>query len=212
MEVKLKQLIILFHVKAGMMGKCRAVEVSCESSKLNSNDTFLLVTPSQSYNWIGRGACDSEKAACADISAQLEVTDFTVIDEGEESDEFWDELGGKSDYYTSPILEDGETPMRLFECCDSTGNFVVEEVVGDWNQSDLSQDNVMLLDAWSALYVWIGKEASENEQKEAMKTAQDYINLDSSQRCADSTPIIRINQGQEPPSFSGFFQGWDDSL
>ena len=45
----------------------------------------------------------------------------------------------------------------MFECCDATGNFRVEEVVGDWSQEDLNQDNVMLLDAWTALYLWIGK-------------------------------------------------------
>lgn len=202
----------LFHVKSGMMGKCRAVEVACEASKLNSNDTFLLITPSGSFNWVGKGACEQEKEGCAKVSEALGVSGCSVIDEGDEPDNFWDELGGKAEYHTSPQLEDKDTPIRLFECCDSTGNFVVEEVVGDWTQSDLNPDNVMLLDAWSALYVWIGKAASENEQKEAMKTSEDYVNLDSSERSADSTPIIRIMQGQEPASFSGFFQGWDDSL
>ena len=49
-------------------------------------------------------------------------------------------------------------PPRLFECSDATGNFRVEEVVGDWTQEDLNPDNVMLLDAWFAVYVWIGKQ------------------------------------------------------
>jgi len=48
-------------------------------------------------------------------------------------------------------------PPRLFECSDASGNFKIEEVVGDWTQSDLNPDNVMLLDAWTALYVWIGE-------------------------------------------------------
>ena len=45
----------LFHVHAGASGKSRAVEVSAESSKLNSNDSFVLVTPTSSYLWIGKG-------------------------------------------------------------------------------------------------------------------------------------------------------------
>ena len=54
-------------------------------------------------------------------------------------------------------FQDKDMPLRLFECYDSTGNFTVEEVVGDWDQSDLNSDNVMLLDSWSSLYVWIGE-------------------------------------------------------
>jgi len=202
----------LFHVHAGASGKSRAVEVSAESSKLNSNDSFVLVTPTSSYLWIGKGATEGEVSSAVAVADLLNASELQHVLEGEETDEFWDELGGKSSYFSSPTLQDKDMPLRLFECYDSTGNFTVEEVVGDWDQSDLNSDNVMLLDSWSSLYVWIGKNANENEQTEAMKTASQYLNLDATARSADTTSIVRITEGYEPISFSGFFQNWKHEL
>jgi len=45
----------LFHVKGGVMGRCRAVEVDAKSRKLNSNDAFVLITPNGNYAWFGKG-------------------------------------------------------------------------------------------------------------------------------------------------------------
>ena len=47
---------------------------------------------------------------------------------------------------------------------------MVEEVVGDWSQQDLNSDNVMLLDAWSALYIWIGKHLLKKFSKNIRKS------------------------------------------
>jgi len=43
------------------------------------------------------------------------------------SDDFWDALGGKSEYCTSPRLKDqlDEHPPRLFACSNKTGTFLV---------------------------------------------------------------------------------------
>ena len=43
----------------------------------------------------------------------------------------------------------------------ATGNFVAEELLGVLHQSDLNPANVMLLDAWNTVFVWIGEESSE---------------------------------------------------
>lgn len=46
----------------------------------------------------------------------------------------------------------------------------VEEVT-DFSQSDLSQDDVMILDAYNEVYVWIGDHANDLEKRMAMETA-----------------------------------------
>lgn len=52
------------------------------------------------------GATEAEAAACARVGELVGCQgDAKVVEEGDETDEFWDELGGKADYYTSPILE-----------------------------------------------------------------------------------------------------------
>ena len=44
-----------------------------------------------------------------------------------------------------------------------------------------------------------------------MSSAQEYLATDPSGR-DDDVPIIVVKQGHEPPSFTGFFGGWDAEL
>jgi len=164
---------------------------------------------------MGKGASEHESNSVQLVAETLGADVGTEVQEGEEPDEFWDHLGGQDQYRTSPeLLARNTYPLRLFECCDASGNFVVEEVVGDWRQEDLNENNVMLLDSWTTLFVWIGGNAetgdgaSENEQTQAVETAQKYLDLEPGVRSSETVPIIRIKQGQEPLSFKGFFQDW----
>ncbi len=46
----------------------------------------------------------------------------------------------------------------------------MEEVL-DFTQEDLEEDDVMILDAWTQLFVWVGATARTEEKQEAVKTA-----------------------------------------
>ena len=61
-------------------------------------------------------------------------------------------------------------PARLFHCSNASGRFRVEEVL-DFTQEDLEEDDVMILDAWKELFVWVGESARKEEKQEAIKTA-----------------------------------------
>ena len=61
-------------------------------------------------------------------------------------------------------------PARLFHCSNASGRFRVEEVF-DFAQEDLEEDDVMILDAWKELFVWVGESARTEEKREAVKTA-----------------------------------------
>lgn len=199
----------LFHVRAGVLGRSRAVETPCEAKYLNSNDAFLLVTPDGNFLWMGKGASEHESSSCQLVAATLGVDVGTEVQEGEEPDEFWEHLGGQARYRTSPeLLAKNKFPLRLFECCDASGNFVVDEVLGDIRKEDLNENNVMLLDAWTTLFVWIGDGASENEKTQAVETAKKYLDLEPGVRSSETVPVICIKQGAEPLSFKGFFQDW----
>lgn len=77
-------------------------------------------------------------------------------------------------------------------------------------QEDLAPDDVMILDTWEQVFIWIGAQAQEEEKNEAMASATRYIETDPSARDS-STPMVLVKQGFEPPTFTGWFLGWDQT-
>ncbi|XP_012879446.1 PREDICTED: adseverin [Dipodomys ordii] len=202
----------LFQVRRNLASITRIVEVNVDANSLNSNDVFVLKLPHNSgYIWIGKGA-SQEEAKGAEYVANVLKCKTARIQEGEEPEEFWSSLGGKKDYQTSPLLETQaeDHPPRLYGCSNKTGRFIIEEVPGEFTQDDLAEDDVMLLDAWEQIFIWIGKDANEIEKKESLKSAKAYLETDPSGR-DKRTPIVIIKQGHEPLTFTGWFLGWDSS-
>ncbi|XP_072908782.1 gelsolin-like isoform X2 [Hemitrygon akajei] len=199
----------LFQVRASSSGSTRAVEVDAAAANLNSNDVFVLKTPGSSYVWVGQGASDAEKQGAQQLLDILGVSASEVA-EGSEPGEFWDILGGKAEYRTSPRLKNKMDvhPPRLFACSNKTGRFIIEEVPGEQTQDDLATDDVMILDTWDQVFIWIGNDAQEEEKSEAVASAKVYIETDPANRDR-RTPIMIVKQGFEPPSFTGWFLGWD---
>ncbi|KAG7272768.1 hypothetical protein CRUP_015410 [Coryphaenoides rupestris] len=199
----------LFQVRSNAAGHTRAVELEAASSNLNSNDAFIVAAPGGCFLWSGQGASYAEKQGALQLCDILGVS-AAELPEGGESDDFWEALGGKSEYRTSTRLKDkmDAHPPRLFACSNKTGNFIIEEVPGELTQDDLATDDVMILDTWEQVFVWIGNEAQEEEKSEAMASALRYIESDPANRDR-RTPIVKIKQGFEPPTFTGWFLGWD---
>ncbi|KAJ8346782.1 hypothetical protein SKAU_G00281830 [Synaphobranchus kaupii] len=200
----------LFQVRSNSAGCTRAVEVDAAASNLNSNDAFILVTPEGCFLWVGQGASDTEKRGAQQLCSILGVS-ASQLGEGGEADEFWEALGGKAAYRTSTRLKDkmDTHPPRLFACSNKTGRLIIEEVPGEMTQEDLATDDVMILDTWEQVFVWIGNEAHEEEKTEAMTSAVRYIETDPANRDR-RTPIVKMKQGLELPTFTGWFLGWDN--
>lgn len=84
---------------------------------------------------------------------------MTVVEEHSEPEEFWETLGGKAEYLDHKKL--GMSPdfePRLFDMRFSTGEggvFWMAEVFNH-SQLDLHNDAIMVLDAFSTIYVWVG--------------------------------------------------------
>jgi len=83
-----------------------------------------------------------------------------VIQEGNETDGFWTLLGGKKPYADNPEFEQHDIKARLFQCSDATGIFKVDEIM-NFCQDDLINDDVMILDAYHEVFVWIGDKSTE---------------------------------------------------
>ncbi|OBS80227.1 hypothetical protein A6R68_21570 [Neotoma lepida] len=160
------------RVRRNLASITRIVEVDVDANSLNSNDAFVLKLPQNNgFIWIGKGASQEEEKGAEYVTDVLKCK-AARIQEGNEPEEFWNSLGGRGDYQTSPLLETRaeDHPPRLYGCSNKTGRFIIEEVPGEFTQDDLAEDDVMLLDAWEQIFIWIGKDANEVEKKESMKS------------------------------------------
>uniref|UniRef100_A0A8C1EKT4 Scinderin n=1 Tax=Cyprinus carpio carpio TaxID=630221 RepID=A0A8C1EKT4_CYPCA len=140
----------LFQVRKNLGTITRICEVDAKASSLNSNDAYLLKLPEgDGYLWKGKGASEEEERGAKYMSEKLKCKTKSIT-EGNEPEDFWKALGGKMEYQTSEMLESKSIahPPRLFACSNKSGNFTIEEVPGEFNQDDLAEDDVMLLDVW----------------------------------------------------------------
>ncbi|KAG7218321.1 hypothetical protein INR49_020479 [Caranx melampygus] len=197
----------LFQVRANKAGDTRAMEVDFSSSSLNSCDVFLLVAPSGCWMWRGSRSSPTEARGARKLCQGLQKAPF-LLEEGQEC--ILECVGGKKDYCQSARQENEMEahPPRLFACSNKTGNFLMEEVPGELTQDDLAPDDVMILDTWDQVFIWIGNEAHEEEKAEAAASAARYIESDPAGR-DPHTPTVTVKQGFEPPTFTGWFLGWN---
>ncbi|XP_018020735.1 LOW QUALITY PROTEIN: advillin-like, partial [Hyalella azteca] len=146
-------------------------------------------------------------------SCYLPSSDPTIVMEGREPEEFWKTLGGKEAYASVSALakgSDNDHPPRLFHCSNASGVFTAQEVL-NFSQGDLVEDDVMLLDTWEAVFIWLGVNCNKTERVTSQSLAVEYILTDPRGRSPD-TPIVLVKQGYEPPNFTGFFGVWDNDL
>ncbi|XP_034544371.1 advillin [Notolabrus celidotus] len=207
--------IRLFQVHGSDPSNTKAIELPALASSLNSNDVFLLRSQTGIYLWCGKGSSGDERAMAKEVSSVIGQSSQRgseeLVAEGQEPIEFWELLGGKAPYASEKRLQQTvlDHQPRLFECSNKTGRFIVTEVT-QFTQDDLNEDDVMLLDTWDQVFLWIGKDTNEVERTESVVTSQEYLRTHPGDRDPD-TPIVLIKQGFEPPTFTGWFTAWDPS-
>ena len=74
-------------------------------------------------------------------------------------------------YYICHQYEESDFPPRLFHCSNATGRFEVEEI-HNFTQDDLETDDIMMLDTYEQVLVWVGKESNQKEKKDAFTFAK----------------------------------------
>jgi len=201
--------VALYHIRGTSDMNTRALQVKEVASSLNSGDCFALVSPGTVFLWCGKGSNKHEKDVATNIANILKATrKLVVVEEGHESNEFWNHLGGKAVYASTKELEEGIKEPRLFHCSAVHGAFKVTEVF-NFSQDDLINDDVMILDTYSEVFVWVGHDSTKEEKDQALKTALEYVKKAPDGRSPD-TPVYRVFAGAEPPNFSCHFHGWDD--
>uniref|UniRef100_A0A8C2BJQ2 Villin-like n=1 Tax=Cyprinus carpio TaxID=7962 RepID=A0A8C2BJQ2_CYPCA len=199
----------LFQVRGTHEMNTKATEVPTRAASLNTNDVFLLKTHQNVFLWYGKGCSGDEREMGKAVADLLSEQDKQIVMEGQEPAAFWVALGGKAPYASDKRLEK-EVALhepRLFECSNQTGRFLMTEVA-DFTQDDLDEDDVMLLDTWEEIFLWIGNSANQYETQESYSCAVDYLKTHPAGR-DPGTPITTVKQGYEPPTFTGWFNAWD---
>eukprot|EP00899_Mesostigma_viride_P002146 jgi/Mesvir1/11932/Mv00268-RA.1 len=200
----------LFHVKGSHELNTRAIQVDLEGSSLDGQDCFVLQTPDKFFVWNGKGSMDVERSVAAKIPEKLRPgSPVTVVLEGEEPEEFWELLGGRAPYLSVGDADELPREPRLFQCHDEKGVFKLREIF-NFAQDDLDTGDVMILDAYTEIYVWQGRHAREDEKRLGLDAAKKYLAAVSSVdgRSPDDTTMMLVPEGEEPPMFTRYFLGW----
>jgi len=199
----------LLQVRGTTKFNTKAIHEEFRAASLNTNDCFVLVTPEMTAVWFGKGSTGDEREM-AKFIASKKSEDPEFIFEGQEKASFWEAIGGKEPYVSEKILKQEEIvgEPRLFQCSNATGNMKVDEIF-NFDQSDLVEEDVMLLDAFHTIFIWLGRDSNKIERQEGMRIAKEYLETSPAERDHDS-PVIIIKQGREPPNFTGFFGAWDE--
>lgn len=164
----------LFRIRGTNADDVRADQLPEKASSLASDDVFILETPKATYIWQGKGGSPLENQMASSIVSKISPDRRPqLIKEGSEPSDFWAALGGRGAYDTeldppgAPILE-----PRLFHCqLLSSGKFIVEEVLY-FEQEDLDEDDIMVLDGGDEVYVWVGNKSTAEEKEKSIEMAR----------------------------------------
>jgi len=206
--------------------KCDEVPVSVDS--LNNCDAFILDCGVKIYDFRPENCNVWEKRAANDYVNQLKserkIEEANIVTWGEggrASDEFWEILGGKPDSLPDEapwkqkekeeMEAAGKVKPALYHVTDEDGGMkvtCVKEIEDQKHKFDASilkeeDDDVLIVDVGTEIFVWIGSTANKDEIKSAMTHAQGYL--------AESgrpfyLPITRLQSGKESKKFLKWFK------
>ncbi|CAK1591699.1 unnamed protein product [Parnassius mnemosyne] len=214
--------IRLFRVEGTELGvDMRTTQVPESADVLEDDDVYILETPETIYVWHGKESLPEEQETAMAFVKEVfgEDKEIVTLEQGEETDEFWESLGGvpeeKEDAAGWRLVVNRRmtTPHTLTAVTVSvTGKIGFEDLPPDFTQQDLSDDGVYILDAGEELYFWRGKNTPERVKMAKNEIIQEYIADDGLGRTVDTAIVMSVKQGKEPVVFKKLFPSWEDDM
>lgn len=191
----------LYHVKGKK--NLHISEVPLKTSSLNLGDVYLLDAGQKLYIWEPSSASRVEKFAASRLSVQIRddrgKCEEEHLDE-DGSDEFWALFDGDRSEVKSAsevAADDAEpkvTEPSLWCLSDSSGPLSFDKVSsGKISASQLDSKDVFVVDVGALVFIWIGKNASAGERKNAMRYADSYLSKENRR----FIPLERVLEGHE---------------
>ncbi|XP_022997656.1 villin-4-like isoform X1 [Cucurbita maxima] len=204
--------IALFRVQGSGPENMQAIQVDPVASSLNSSYCYILNSSSSVFTWSGSLTnSDNQELVerLLDLIKQPNVQSRPQK-EGTESEQFWNLLGGKSEYPSQKVSREAESDPHLFSCTFSGGNLKVVEVY-NFDQDDLMTEDIHILDNHSETYVWIGQQVDSKSRLHALTIGEKFLKHDFLlENLSSEAPVYIITEGSEPPFFTRFFK-WDSA-
>lgn len=111
------------------------------------------------YVWHGPGANEEEKKGAQQVFDLFSrPAAIETMDEGQESEAFWDSVGGKGEYShvkNCDMIPPGDFEPRLFSVSNTSGFMWMQEIP-QFQQEDLINEDCFIMDAYSTVFVWVG--------------------------------------------------------
>jgi gelsolin len=198
-------------------------EVEPSWRSLDDNDVFVLDKGDKLWVWQGKNCSPMEKAKAAQVVHDMTLAkhvDVEVLSQTEpRSSVVIAFLGGDvaatpaSFHAPRPVAsvastarETGQRPSKLFRLSDASGQLSLDLVKEKQpiTMSDLDSNDVFLLDAPGAIWIWEGSASSRAERAYWLKVAQWY--LGQLQNTSENTqeafkPLSKVVQGNEGRAF-----------
>ncbi|XP_068083498.1 supervillin [Anabrus simplex] len=191
--------LMLLHIKGRRHVQTRLVQPV--ASSINDGDNYVLVTPTEVYNWVGRYSNVIERSRGAEVAQHIQqrkdlgcsganqiitISNEKVTCSSSHVQRFWSLLGAGSDtgVAAAPIKAGHPDEDELYETSMIATNMVFEvqddelvPIEDCWGSipriSILDPAKILVFDFGSELYVWNGKNASLEARRSAQRLARE---------------------------------------
>ncbi|KAF3551997.1 hypothetical protein DY000_02001200 [Brassica cretica] len=107
----------------------QAIQIDAVSTGLNSSHCYILHGDSTVFTWCGNLTTSDDQELMERMLDLIKPDEHTKAQkEGIESEQFWELLGGKSEYPSQKIKKDGESDPHLFSCTFSNGKTICQHM------------------------------------------------------------------------------------
>jgi len=188
----------------------RVEQMEADSTELNSDYVFILVSITVELTWIwkGKGARQVEISEAERMAKLMYPYSVTSIEEGKEPIAFWTVLGGQDPYARS------HGKPRLFSVTTGSNGRIEAMEVFDYTQTDLSDRRVAVLDNGAKIFIWVGQRSKKADKGKAKALAEIYLETDPTRnvREKERTPIVIVDRDSEPKDFKQVFPSWNEGI
>lgn len=84
--------------------------------------------------------------------------------------------------------------------------------VYNFSQEDLNIHDVMVLDVFSTVYLWIGTKANDTEKKQSFAKVEKFVESLTDGRDVKNVQYVQIDPCGEPMGFTTHFPEWEEEV